>query len=282
METQQTEHEAAIPPARGARFRWTAALLWLPVCLISGALVAKAAVVAMSYFNPLAFFPLVVGVVLGAILVAVMRLGQVAHRPTLLAGTLLAGVTAVGGQHYFCYRAALAHIRQTLDEHPGASRAFADVLDDRIPSDFVDYLRKQAAAGRPVFGRGRTVWLSWGLDGVLLLAAALAVVATSMRLPYCDRCRSWYRTTRTGELDGGAAAEVAGLAGIRLPRHVRSTRYRLQACTGGCGPTALELHWERARGGRSSQRVWLDAQRRDQVSRIVDGQAIAAGPPDAE
>ena len=276
MQTGPNQNGQAGPPTGAARFRWRGLLLWLPACLISAALAAKAAVVAQSYFAPLGFFPLLVGVALGAILVAFMRLAQVAHRPTVLAGTVLAALLAAAGQHYLCYRTALTHIQQKLDEHPEARLAFADALDDRVPDDFADYLRSQAAAGRDHFGRGLTVWLSWALDAVLLLAATLAVVVTSMRMPYCDRCRSWYRTTRAGDLDVAIASRVAELAGIRLPRRIRSARFRLQACTGGCGPTALELFWVQTRGARSSQRVWLDTDQRNRISRVLDEQIHTA------
>lgn len=285
METGPNQNGQAEPPTGAARFRWLVFVPWIAGSLVQGIVVAWLAVVAGSYFNPLLLFSLVVGVVLGAIAVAAMRVAQVGNRPTVLLGTALAAGVTVAGQHYFTYEKAWSDYRvaarsaeskaQILQKAP---TEFAQQVMDRMPvapGTFGRYMLEQAEEGRPIGAwraRGWLAWATWGLDGLLVAAAALALVAASVRLPYCDRCRSWYRTTRAGELDVGAASEVAGLAGIRLPRRIRSARFRLQACTGGCGPTAFELLWERTRGGRSSRRVWLDVDRRNRVSRVLDEQ----------
>jgi hypothetical protein len=283
METGPNQNGQVEPPIGGARFRWPVFVLWIAGSLVQGAVVAWLAVVAGSYFSPLVLFSLMVGVVLGAIAVAAMRVAQVGNRPTVLLGTALAALVTVAGQHYFSYERAWSHYREAARNAESKSQIlqkapaeFARRVMDRMPAapgTFGHYMAKQAEEGRPVGAwraRGWLAWASWGLDGLLVAAAALALVAASVRLPYCDRCRSWYRTTRAGELDVGTASEVAGLVGIGLPRRIRSAGFRLQACTGGCGPTALELHWERTRGGRSSQHVWLNAEQRERVSRVLD------------
>ena len=276
MQPAAAENRPALASTRHARFHPAALAFWLPACLAAALLVAKAAVVAESYFAPLIFFPLLIGLVLGTTLVGVMRLAQLAHRPTVLAGAVLAGVLTILGQHYLSYRADLQRRQEKFDQHPGASLAFAD----QLPESFGGFLRRRAAAGRALFGQGLTVWLSWGLDAVLVLVAALAAVASALRLPYCEQCRSWYRVTRAGGLDVKRAEKLAVLAGCQPPPNRQLARFRLQNCTGGCGPTSLELFWQRAADRTTTQRAWIDAAQRGDLNRILDEPTSAEPSPE--
>ena len=72
---------------------------------------------------------------------------------------------------------------------------------------------RQAKVGRPIgFGRvlkGWAAWASWGVDGLLVLVAALAIVIPAIRQPFCNTCRSWYSTIRP-RAGFRSAAQAAG------------------------------------------------------------------------
>lgn len=266
MDSEAKQDGQTEPGFRRARFRWRPLLLWLPGCLIVAGLVAKVAVMALPYAAPLILFPALVGLALGLLLTAIVRLAHLGHRPTVLAGAVVAVVAAVWAQHYLCYRAELARRQQAFATHPEAALAFAD----DSPKTLIDYLRKRAAAGRPLFGQGATVWLSWGLDAAIVMAATLIPVIVALKSPYCDRCRSWYRMTRAGALGDGDARRLLKLVGLRVPAGFRATAFRIQGCAAGCGPTLLEVFGQRPHGRSGSYHVWLDRALRDQVTHLLD------------
>jgi len=266
--------------AAGARFRWTHAAMWLAASTLAGAAVGWLAAWAGEYRAPLVVFPLVVGALLGMTLAGLMRLVEVGHRPTLLAGALLAAAVAVTGQHVAAYRKAAVAAERDARTLRLAREAFGDRVAGRMPSPpqgVFDFLREEAARGRPLWGRfaaaGAAAWLSWAADALLLAAAALAVVIPACRQPYCDRCRSWYRTRRRGRLEPAAAAAVAAAAGMTASDRPLRARYRLVACAGGCGPVGFELSWQEAGGKRASATCRLEADRRLEVERELDAAA---------
>jgi hypothetical protein len=145
-----------------------------------------------------------------------------------------------------------------------------------LAPSFLEYLEKTAALGRTInarnVGGAPLAWLSWAFDGFLILGASLAMTSLAARQPYCNRCRSWYHTTRSGRLDRACAAELAQAAAVALPAELLWTRYRLATCKSGCGPTSLTLYWEDTAGRVWSQRIWLGLDLRHQVGEILDRQ----------
>jgi len=275
----QTVGGAASPDA-GGRFLWRGPAVALLAGPLLGAIAAWGAHAAEPYFAPPVIFPLVVGLILGAMLVGLLRTVQLAHRPMIWTGVVLAAVVAVAGQHYLAYRAARAAALRDAEKYQEALRAFPEQVQGRLPRaprNPLDYLEREALRGRPLFGqyraRGWLAWLSWGVDGLLLLAAAVLVVLPAAGQPYCNRCMSWYCTTRSGRLDGLCArrlAEAAGAEGPAQAEDVRSARYRLLSCRSGCGPTGFELVWEDRGHNASLVRGWLDAETRDRVTSILE------------
>lgn len=271
------------PPA--ARFRVWALPIWLPACVLVGAAVAWLAAWAGQHRAPLVLFPLLVGGVLGATLVGLMRLVQVGHRPTVLLGTLLAAAVAVAGQHYAAYGQARASLEKDVATFRLAKKAFGNQVLGHMPAapeGIGDYLREEAARGRPLWGdrvaRGAAAWATWAADGLLLAAAALAVVVPAGRQPYCDRCHSWFRTTRRGKLDAQAAAGVAAAAGIDADAGLVSARYRLVTCSAGCNVVGFVLSWQQNDGQWTSATRWLDAEGRIEVVRRLDaGTRVQSG-----
>ncbi len=258
----------------GGRFRPLACLLGLPAAAALGAVAAWLAVGAQFYFAPLLLFPLLVGLGVGAACVGLMRLTQVGNRPTIVLGVLLAAAVAVAGQHYLDYRQALARSLHEIEALQRSGPVPITRLPAAPPQGFADYLRQQADAGRPVTAkwsvRGWRAWLSWAVDGLLVVAAALAMAIPAARLPYCNTCRTWYRTMRAGRTPLAAARKMARLAAAAIDAPVKRVRYRLSCCQGGCGPTRLELFWESGDGGEGFLEAWLDAAQRDAAMQALD------------
>ncbi len=282
MEPQPETAENRPGPVGGGCFLWRSLAIWLLAAPALGAVVAWMAVIAQSEFNfaPLVIFPLLVGVLLGAMLVGLIRLGQAGNRATAVVSTVAAVLVAVVGGHYFSYL-AVGDDAETLRI---AREALPDQLRGRIPkppADFLGFLRQQAAEGRELHvldykATGVFAWLSWVVDGLLVLAAALALVVPAMRQPYCNCCRSWYRVIRSGRIDGQTARRLGELAGVDTGDCTGRARYRLLSCNGGCGPTAFELSWQRSKGDTSAVQAWLDANCRNRVMQVLD-EAKAVG-----
>lgn len=162
-----------------ARFCWSGAAVWLTAGVLVGLGVGWIATLTAVRFAPLVVFPLAVGGVLGVVLVGVSRCLQNDHRQTAVAAAVAAALVAVGAQHYFSYRDTVREIAESKTIND-AKAVFADLMQERLPSGPLDYLRKQAAIGRPMpFGyvaRGPMAWLSWAVDGLLLIAGTMAVL----------------------------------------------------------------------------------------------------------
>ena len=273
MDAQRKPNTTTVEPPEAPEFQWQRSVFWLAVCCVHGTGVAWVAVTVQEHFAPWLVFPLLVGIVLGTTGVGLLRVCQVGHRPTLLLGALLSALVAVCGQHYIGYRIAREVAQQEAETFQLARQFKAELLKGSAPmpaEGFVQFMRWQAARGRPIgsyTAQGLLAWLTWVLDGLLVLAASVAVVVPASRQPYCSRCRSWFRTTRSGRIDPQAADGLASPADVAIPDDLASVRYRLVTCAGGCGPTGFELCWENRGGKSSSARVWLDAAGR---KRIVD------------
>jgi hypothetical protein len=269
----------------GGRLAWLRLVLWLPAAVLAGGVAAWAAVLAQSYFAPWLVFPMLVGVGLGGMLVGLLRFAQVGHRPTILSGTLLAVAVAVVGQHYLGYRYALQReqeIAKQLQERAESLNVRGSDLPFRQPiGSFAEFMRQEAANGRTVWwdhvARGWQAWLTWGIDAILILAAALAVVVPAARQPYCNRCQTWYRTVRSGRTSLPTARRLAELSGLEIGLPVRSARYRLSSCHGGCNPTRLELSWEEADGRTFLSVAWLASEQRNQVMQTLDEEGPGSG-----
>lgn len=266
------------PPATGgARLRSTSLVSWLAWCLAAGAALACLADAVAPRFSPLFLFPLLLGMALGAALVAGMRRCQLAHGPALTAGSLLAGLVLAAGQHYLSYREARWPGPAREAELARAREIFPELAP---PKTFGEFMRRQAVQGRPLAGwivRGPALWGWWGLDAALPLAAALGIVAWRWRQPYCGRCQSWYGTVRCGRLSRHGQETVAAACGLPEPAAGRSIGFRLLSCRRGCGPWCLELSWNGGRG--AAARAWLNPDTRNRVTAILDREAAASGDP---
>ena len=200
------------PPLQGGSLSWPRLVLALVFGPFAGLIWARAGQMAESYFGPMIFFSVVVGVLAGLTVVALVRFTQTGNRATILLAAVLAGGFAAVGQHYFRYLYQ-DEVRPVaaVAARPGPSAAPARPVTPSLC--FSDYLVRQARLGRLLWGRhvarGAAAWLAWLVEGLLMVAAAVAVTLPAMRVPYCDRCRTWYQTSRSGKLDLPRAQRLA-------------------------------------------------------------------------
>ncbi|MBN2579227.1 MAG: hypothetical protein JXB10_09570 [Pirellulales bacterium] len=259
-------------------------LLWLPGCIFLGLLVAWAAVDAQFYFAPLLLFPILVGVLLGALLVLLMRMAQIGHRPTIVCGTILAAGLTIWGMHYLTYlsnRRTAAAESANLEKAQRLQPEFAALRLPAPPDNFFQYMKEKAVQGRrifhPYYFRGVYAWLLWSVEALLLTAATLLVAIPAMYLPFCRQCHSWYRTIRSARLPPGVFQQLADVLNLETTPRLRSCRCRLLACLGGCGPTGCELAWEDLEGKTSFARVWLHPEQRNGIVETLDRYAEEGG-----
>jgi hypothetical protein len=273
---------SAVEIPRSGRFVASQALIWCVAAALAGAAVARAAVWA-EHVNklraPLLIFPIVVGCGLGLLLAAVMRLANIGHRPTLLVGAVLAAIVAATGQHYVYYREYLdARAAFLAEKRDDAALAQFQAMAPLATPGFVEYLRAQARLGRTVTTdyslRGAAAWASWALDGLLLMAAAVAVVYAFSRSPYCQACHSWYRPVRAGRVDSDTALRLVEAAAIRIDHPIVAARYRLSHCASGCGPARLQLACDDGRGSTHGCEAWLPAAGREGVTKVLDSASV--------
>lgn len=254
------------PPSAGAFVLPTAAV-WLFLALATAVVISRASAAVEATFAPWLLFPLLVGLLLGLCLTWLLRWCECGHRGTAIVGTLLAALLLVAGQHLWHYQKHLDAMRAAKQEIIRRGPAFAQVAGNLrpVPPTFREFLDHEAARGRKLWpgytAQGAAAWASWGLDGLLLTAAALGVVLFALRRPYCNACRSWYRLVWEGPLDArrSAAARAAGL----LPEGAETSGGRMAtwSCRGGCQPARVELSWrEKSAAGKAVTRrtqAWL-------------------------
>ncbi len=222
-------------------------------------------------FAPLILFPILLGTAVGITIVGLIRFAQFGNRSAIFAAVVVAATTAPLGEHYFGY----------LSAYPGfqvagsASSSDHSSLVRQVAPSFGAYLQAQAARGRPLWGdvvaHGVFAWVSWALDAALTVVAAILVTLPALRVPYCSRCGTWYRTTRNGKVDLTTGRRLAEICGIEDIASLHSPRYRLAVCQGGCGPMRCELSWEESSNAVSVARVWLTSEQRRQIAEVLDG-----------
>jgi hypothetical protein len=228
---------------RGGRFSWRGLSYAVIGGVFTGVAWAWIAYVWQSYANPVVIFPLLLGVLIGLTVIGWTRFLQLGHRPTIVAMAVLAALTAFFGKDYFL---------GLWDRSWGPASA-------SISNPFV------------IFWNELSQKLGWGVvDGLLTLAAAILVIIPAIRVPYCDRCRTWFRTVRNGKIDVATAQRLAKTCGVEGTENFHSPRYRLSCCHGGCSPTCCELTWENTSGQVELARVWLDGEKRNQVATVLD------------
>jgi hypothetical protein len=163
---------------------WQSFGFWLPPALGHALVVAWASLRIEPYFALWLVFPALVGAALGAGLAWLAHFCKLADRRLLLLGTLSAALLAVATQHWLAYRQVIEQFRQReaalLAKAPLVGAGAMALAGEQPPANFWQFLREDALRGRVLVAgwraQGSACWLSWGLDAMLVLAAALGLV----------------------------------------------------------------------------------------------------------
>ncbi len=240
---------------------------WLAALLAAAWGAGLLAAIVQQRFAPLLLFPLLFGVVIGAAAVALARAIKLGHRAAVAFGAIAAVLLAVFALHWQSYRQAEAQALKDAEQHAQLVQfhpQFATTTVPPPPADVWQFLDERAAQGRLLPGgmllKHSAVWGMWGFETLLTIVGALVVVIPSMRHPYCDRCRSWFRMVRRGSLSLRTGEWVASRQ--KLPAEHLPLAYRLLACESGCGATGLDVSWPVTQGARGvvpagGVRLWL-------------------------
>ena len=190
MTSDPTEHPLDAQSTAGESSTWPIVALGLPAAVVFGLLVAWLAATLGQHRAPLLFFPLATGAVLGACLAAALRMGRVSKAWLVWPTVLLTVSVAIVGQHYFCYVAVCARIDEEAALFARARDAFGENVQGKLPTkpaDFFDFLQQEADRGRSLStslgewtARGWLAWLTWIIDGLLVLIPAAAIVYWSV------------------------------------------------------------------------------------------------------
>jgi hypothetical protein len=232
------------PPAQ-ASFRGARAFAWLIVALFAAAAVAWIGAQVASVRAPWLFFPLAVGVALGAIAGGTALAMQLKHRPTLWFGTLMASAVIVVGMHFLAYRASLDAPRS--GNLAMINEAFPDVAERHgtaPPAGFTDFLTRMAQQGRQlpigINAQGGWAWATWGLDAAILSVAAILTVLALTASYYCDICGAYYRLVRQETLPGTRLRRLCETFDTQPPPDATG-ELRYLACRRGCGPERMTV-----------------------------------------
>jgi len=269
-----------LPPA--APFAFGPFVRLLAASLAGAGIVGAAAAWAEQAFAPLGVFPIVLGLAWGALVAGFAYLCHTAHRPSVWLVLVVSVCLLVGTQHYTSYRLfrSGAEARQ-VRLPPAASLVpeFAARAAADVPQSMLAYLRLEAARGRDVLGHmlhGSAVWASWAIDAALVVVAACVAIVCSKSVPYCPKCRSWYRVVRAGTLDTSVLAGHESEFGLPVLLQQTPVEFQLGHCAAGCGLAELELSWRQERK-RARAKSWLSPDERNRLTALIDRAQAAPG-----
>jgi hypothetical protein len=277
-------------------FRWEKFVLWL--LLASGLAVGVGQVAAWvgGYIRPVGVFSLLVGSLLGGMLVGAIRLLDLAHRPSVLVGVVMAGLLCAASEHWGCYLQAHREYERLAAEWEIKTRGLAALSGQMAqaiqqqypqpPGSWGQYLAEQLERGRrigPWVLRGSWVWISWLAEAGLAFGAAAVLVWSTLGWPYCTGCESWYRTIRQGRLLPTDLAQWAEVLEIPLGQPKTAGRFRAQfrllQCLGQCTAGRLELVWETADGHLQTWQAELAPPQREKLDALCQPSSGEQHPP---
>lgn len=265
------------PPPEPPRFHGARCTAYACLALLAAAGVAWVAARAERVAAPLVVFPVALGLVLGGLLSLAAWLCRAPHYRAAVGIAVFAGLLTAVAHHAWSYREAKVRARhmQIMVEAEAARQAgpkgqaavlgVGELLVEQ-PKNLWEFLQSEARRGRPLWGwraRGVWAWLWWGIDALLVAAAAGWGVSRFATLPFCDRCGSWYRTVRAGQLAPAAQAGIVARLGLDPMGFAGSARVRIMSCMGGCGPLLLIVA---CAPSRRVWRVWVSQAAAEQVA----------------
>ncbi len=162
---------------------WVPFFVWLGLLMATALGLAAAATFVQEFWAPIFLFPLVLGLLLGALAVLLAR-GVHAGRARfatrlLIAPLLIAALLLVSALHHFSYLRARSAAEAALQKHGSMVQAMI-LQQPEIgpPANLFVYLQREAKVGRMLWGGYRTpggwTWVVWGVDALLVIGATVA------------------------------------------------------------------------------------------------------------
>jgi hypothetical protein len=247
------------PPS--ARLFWGPFLAWTALAYLLAGGVGWLSWQICQAYPPIAkvgLWSLFVGVVLGAALVALAHLTRAGHRLSLVVVALLAATWASLAYHLSAYVEYRQNIQSAIDADPKAALAAAFDPEFGRPASFARFMAWES--------EGKLGY--WILDATLIAVAAGVVVLIGSSRPYCNTCRSYYRTVRRGAVDPSVGQRIAESANLSLPADPSHCHWRFSSCEAGCGPPRLQLTWKQA-GRTETAAAWLSAEQQQAIEEIT-------------
>jgi hypothetical protein len=136
------------------------------------------AAMTQAQWAPVLIFPALLGVIFGGALLLLKRLWPEATRAAIVAAALIGSLVLITGQHYFAYRQYRANYEQSRAKNP--QLLLVEEFKPMRLAEFLDYSARHRSYGIWQL-HGSLAWASWGLDGVLVVTAAVGVVLAGCR-----------------------------------------------------------------------------------------------------
>ncbi len=189
-------------------------LLVLALATVIGGLIVGAAVAGMAHFIYLVLvFPIIMGLVGGAILVISVRRGKVCSPWVAGLFGILIGLVIYGAYRYGEYIDAQAQVYDAAkaDNSQVTEAQAADAMDRFLSSatgstGFMGFVLYNAQRGirivpttSPVSDNtsdltfsGTWAWIYWGIELLIIVGFAAAMAYRQAAQPFCESCGTWY------------------------------------------------------------------------------------------
>lgn len=166
-----------LPVSRANRGKLPATLLWIALASAVAFGWAWLALRVQDRFAPVLLFPLLLGVLVGWSARWLTGLVGTPGRTAGWCGVALAALVAAASMHLLSWFDHRRAFEASVANNPHMQLAVAAGSPPPEPPGFMTYLEAQATRGRVWLGgtrRGWAAWLTWGVDGSLMVAGALA------------------------------------------------------------------------------------------------------------
>jgi hypothetical protein len=208
-------------PARGV-------FILLAAVLLGGTVLGVLVSLLSTQVYLILVFPLVMGLLGGAMVAAVVRAGKIRNPGVAIAAAVMIGIiiyAAMWATDYIQFRNN--RIAEFIVTNPGADPSQADAMIDTVLKErtgqtgFLGYLLYEGAEGVSV-GRigsqkflnlGPVVsWIDWVVELIILLWAAVRTGSKPAYEPFCETCGRWYdKPQLLGTLGASRSKEVLNL-----------------------------------------------------------------------
>ena len=205
------------------------AVILLAVAVVGGAVIGALGSLLANLIYLILLFPLLMGLIGGALIAAAVRAGKIRNPVVALAGGLVIGVVIYGSM----WTADYLQFRNSVKSEILARAAAANLLDVESLIDealvsqtgrpgFIGFLlvRDQAGVSIGRVGSGSNPfnlgpvfsWVYWGIELLIILGMAAVIGRKPALEPFCEACKRWYgKPALLGTLGASRSQEALGL-----------------------------------------------------------------------